>query len=105
MAYALSHAYLQAPIMTVTTLSDAHLQWLEDREIERMEAASYTYGSYEESVIDHTDDDGNLSRNDAARLLTDHGFTIDDLYADNHGVSWVALDARNAEALLAWLGY
>jgi hypothetical protein len=30
---------------------------------------------------------------------------MEDVYADNNGVSWVALDARNAEALLAWLGY
>jgi hypothetical protein len=91
--------------MTVTTLSDAHLQWCEDREAELMEAASYPYGSYEESVIDHADENGCLSHNDATRLLTDHGFTMEDVYADNNGVSWVALDSRNAEALLAWLGY
>ena len=28
-----------------------------------------------------------------------------DLYEDNHDVSWVALDERNAGALLSWLGY
>ena len=61
--------------------------------------------TYEDSVLAAADDDGNLSRPDANRLLTEHGFTIDDIYEDNHGVSWVALDARNAEALLAWLGY
>jgi hypothetical protein len=61
--------------------------------------------TYEDSVLEAANEDGNLSYGDAARLLSDHGFTIDDLYADNHGVSWVALDARNAEALLAWLGY
>ena len=61
--------------------------------------------TYEDSVLAAADDDGNLSRPDASRLLTEHGFTIDDIYEDNHGVSWVALDARNAEALLAWLGY
>jgi hypothetical protein len=87
------------------TITEAHLQWCDDRETERIEAASHTYGSYEESVIDHADDDGNLTHNDATRLLSDHGFTLDDLYADNNGVSWVALDARNAQALLAWLGY
>ena len=61
--------------------------------------------SYEDSVLDAADDDGNLSRADAAQLLAEHGFTLDDLYADSHGVSWVGLDARNAQALLAWLGY
>ncbi len=61
--------------------------------------------TYEDSVLDAADENGNLSRSDASRLLSEHGFTLDDLYADNHGVSWVALDARNAEALLCWLGY
>ena len=63
------------------------------------------YFTYEDSVLDAADDDGNLNRTDAVKLLAEHGFTLDDIYADNHGVSWVALDARNAEALLAWLGY
>jgi hypothetical protein len=62
--------------------------------------------SYEDSVMAAADpESGNLSHNDAQRLLAGHGFTLDDVYADNHGVSWVALDERNAEALLAWLGY
>lgn len=63
------------------------------------------FTTYEDSVIAHADDDGNLSRNDASKLLSDHGFSLDDIYEDNHGVSWAHLDARNAEALLAWLGY
>jgi hypothetical protein len=63
------------------------------------------YATYEDSVLDYADQDGNLSHGDASRLLADHGFTLDDIYADNHGVSWCHLDARNAEALLAWLGY
>jgi hypothetical protein len=63
------------------------------------------FTTYEDSVITHADDDGNLSRNDAIKLLSDHGFSLDDIYEDNHGVSWAHLDARNAEALLAWLGY
>jgi hypothetical protein len=63
------------------------------------------YVTYEDSVLDHADHHGNLSRGDAAKLLQDHGFTLDDLYEDSHGVSWVHLDERNAEALLAWLGY
>ena len=64
-----------------------------------------TYCTYEESVLDHADHNGNLSHGDAKTLLADHGFTLDDLYADNHGVSWCHLDQRNAEALLSWLGY
>ncbi len=61
--------------------------------------------TYEDSVLEAADDAGNLSTADAVKLLKEHGATLDDLYEDNHGVSWVALDARNAEALLAWLGY
>jgi hypothetical protein len=61
--------------------------------------------TYEESVLSYADMAGNLTHADAAQLLGDHGFTLADTYADNHGVSWVHLDARNAEALLAWLGY
>jgi hypothetical protein len=63
------------------------------------------YCSYEDSVIDAADDQGNLSYRDAKRLLADHGFTLEDTYEDNHDVSSVSLDERNAEALLAWLGY
>lgn len=61
--------------------------------------------TYEETVLDYADQDGNLSHGDACQLLQEHGFTMDDLYADSHGVNWCHLDARNAEALLAWLGY
>jgi hypothetical protein len=63
------------------------------------------FGSYEDSVLDAADESGNLSHADAVRLLADHGETLDAIYEDDHGVSWVALDARNAEAILAWLGY
>jgi hypothetical protein len=63
------------------------------------------FTTYEESVLDFADMAGNLSHGDASKLLADHGFTLDDVYADNHDVSWCHLDARNAEALLAWLGY
>jgi hypothetical protein len=61
--------------------------------------------TYEDSVLECADDNGNLSYKDAVRMLADHSETLDAVYEDNHGVSWVALDARNAEALLAWLGY
>jgi hypothetical protein len=64
------------------------------------------YLCYEDSVLAAADPDtGNLSHEDTERLLADHSFTLDDVYEDNHGVSWAALDERNAEALLAWLGY
>ena len=61
--------------------------------------------TYEESVLSFADEAGNLTHADASKLLADHGQTMEDFYADNHGVSWLHLDARNAEALLAWLGY
>jgi hypothetical protein len=63
------------------------------------------FTTYEESVLDFADHAGNLSHGDTSKLLADHGFTLDDVYADNHDVSWCHLDARNAVALLAWLGY
>ena len=61
--------------------------------------------SYEDSVEACADEAGNLNHADASKLLAEHGFSMDDVYEDNHGVSWAHLDARNAEALLAWLGY
>jgi hypothetical protein len=67
--------------------------------------ALLTMFTYEDSVLDAADHDGNLSHDDAVKLLKEHGATLDEIYADNHGVSSVALDAKNAEALLAWLGY
>ena len=61
--------------------------------------------TYEDSVLDAADENGNLSYADACKLFAEHGESFDAIYEDNHGVSWVALDERNAEALLAWLGY
>ena len=63
------------------------------------------FTTYEESVLACANDDGNLSYADAQRLLGEHGSSIEDTYADNHGVCPVFLDERNAEALLNWLGY
>lgn len=60
---------------------------------------------YEDSVLAAADKDGNLSLSLAQQLLSEHGFTLTDTYADHHGVDPVALDARNAQALLHWLGY
>jgi len=61
--------------------------------------------SYEESVLEAADENGNLSLINAINLLEEHGFTMDDIYEDPGNVSLIALDERNAEALLAWLGY
>jgi hypothetical protein len=63
------------------------------------------YLTYEDSVLDHADEAGNLSSGDALKLLADHGFSWEDVQADSNEVSWSHLDERNAEALLAWLGY
>jgi hypothetical protein len=63
------------------------------------------FSSYEDSVLDAADDAGNLSLADTCQLLSEHGFTLEDLYADPNGVDPVALDERNAEAVLNWLGY
>jgi hypothetical protein len=60
---------------------------------------------FRDSVLDHADHKGNLSAADACQLLKEHGFSLSDIYEDNHGISWVHLDERNAEALLFWLGY
>jgi hypothetical protein len=62
--------------------------------------------SYEDSVLEAADDDGNLSYAQAQRLLAEHGFTLGDLQDDDHDADFQeALNARNASALLAWLGY
>ena len=60
---------------------------------------------YEESVLQYADAAGNLSAADADQLLSEHGFSLEDVIEDNQGVSWAALADRNAEAYLAWLGY
>ena len=61
--------------------------------------------TYEDSVLDHADEDGCLSQADAEQLLHEHGFTFAHVYADPQGFSTVELNARDAEALLGWLGY
>jgi len=61
--------------------------------------------TYADTVLDHADQEGNLSHADASRLLREHGCSLIDLYEDDHGISAIHLDERNAEALLAWLGY
>ena len=61
--------------------------------------------TYSDSVLDACDMEGNLSLGDAQALFQAHGANFDEIYEDNHQISWAALDARNGEALLAWLGY
>jgi len=63
------------------------------------------FTTYEESVIACANEDGNLSYKDAQQLLGEHSCSLEDTYEDNHGVCPVFLDARNAQALLNWLGY
>jgi len=60
---------------------------------------------YEDSVLASADENDILSAKDAAKLLAEHGFTMDDVYENPGEVSHYSLDARNAHALLAWLGY
>jgi hypothetical protein len=63
------------------------------------------FTSTEDFVLSLADEDDNLSGKDAAKLLAEHGFTMDDVYAEPGDISHFHLDARNAHALLAWLGY
>jgi hypothetical protein len=63
------------------------------------------FTTYEDSVLAAADDNGTLSLADCVKLLDDHGCTMADLYENANGVDPVALDARDAEALLSWLGY
>ena len=56
--------------------------------------------TYEDSVLDAADDNGNLRGVDAARLVEDHGLLPSDAIGELGAVHWL-----NAEALLAWLGY
>ena len=60
---------------------------------------------YEDSVFACADENDNLSGKDAAKLLADHGFDMDDVYEAPGDIAHYALDARNCHALLAWLGY
>ena len=61
--------------------------------------------TYRDSVLDHADDNGNLSQADAEQLLGEHGFTLAHVYADLQGFDSGAVDACDAETLLGWLGY
>jgi hypothetical protein len=63
------------------------------------------FATYEDSVLAAANDDGTLSLADCVKLLDDHGCTMDDVYSDSQGIDPVALDARDAEAILNWLGY
>lgn len=62
--------------------------------------------SYEDSVLAHADEHGNLSYADATRLLRDHHTTWEDLYNDQWALSqWPKVQACHAETLLNCLGY
>lgn len=64
-----------------------------------------TFFSFEESVLAYADHQGNLSRGDAAALLSEHGYSLSDLACHQRGISWTELAQLNAQALLTWLGY
>ena len=55
--------------------------------------------TYEDSVLDAADDDGNLDLNDACHLLNQHDALLTDY------ISETGDKQLNAEGLLAWLGY
>jgi hypothetical protein len=55
--------------------------------------------TYEDSVLDHADDNGNLDLNDACQLCVDHQALLGD-YVQETGDNQF-----NAEDLLGWLGY
>lgn len=63
------------------------------------------YSSFEESVLDAADNQGNLSRKDAARLLQAHGFTLKDAAEDANGEPPHKVAQHHAQTLLNWLGY
>ena len=56
--------------------------------------------SYEDSVLEYADDDGNLSLEDTKRLLSDHGVTLAEFYEFSGYIA-----SLNADDLLAFLGY
>ena len=60
--------------------------------------------TYEDSVLEAADENGNLTYNQVVRLLADHDVEIEELYAYPQDIDPVA-DEYNAEAILAWLGY
>ena len=55
--------------------------------------------TFSDSVHDAADADGNLSQQDAKRLIRQHGHSAMD--------AWISLGDKstNASALLEWLGY
>ena len=63
------------------------------------------FSTFEESVLDAADNNGNLTERNAARLLKAHGFTLKDAADDAHGESSTKLAQHHAQTLLNWLGY
>ena len=63
------------------------------------------FDTFEESVLDAADNNGNLTERNAARLPKAHGFTLKDAADDAHGESATKLAQHHAQTLLNWLGY
>ena len=57
------------------------------------------FTTYEDSVLEHADDHGNLDINDACQLFVDHQALLG-VYVEDTGDNQF-----NAEKMLAWLGY
>ena len=58
------------------------------------------YSSYAESVLDCTDEDGNLHPLDSCKLLEEHEHTYSSIIADGYEGN-----CHHAESLLDFLGY
>lgn len=61
--------------------------------------------TFEESVLDAADNNGNLTERNASRLLKLHGFSLKDAAEDAHGEPVTKLAQHHAQTLLNWLGY
>ena len=65
-----------------------------------------TYESFEQSVLDHADEHGNLTYSEATRLLKMHKTTWEEAYNDVFGFThWPRMQACHAQTLLEFLGY
>lgn len=66
------------------------------------------HGSYEHSVVDAADGEGELSSADLAQLLRAHGFSVHELIAalaEQAAAGHACLPLCHAGQALTWLGY
>jgi hypothetical protein len=67
---------------------------------------AYAYDSFEQSVLDHADEHGNLTYSEATHLLKMHNTTWKDAYSDVFGFThWPRMQSCHAQTLLEFLGY